>query len=189
MSLKVPQCDARFHSQSFCKLNSINSKDAFLILTSSVYKDSIHLATPPRIVCDSRQADTCTIYFNIWDLQTGPWIKSFVDRSLNVGSVVCFFCKVSIKIGAPLCTHCYLWGHNMNYCNSSRVVCPICNGLHNEDNHCALAACCKGHPKQNPPVPPTADEEPCPHSAFCKNCSKLHAVNSSRGCSRDGGEV
>jgi len=101
----------------FCKLigmpflyggKPINPKDGFLILSSSVYKDSIHLATPPRIVHDSRHADTCSIYFDIWDLQTGFWMKSFVDCSLNVGSVVCFFHKASIKIGTPLCTCCFL---------------------------------------------------------------------------------
>jgi len=103
-------------SHSFCKLigvpflhngNPINLKDASLILASSVYKDSIRLAVPSRIVRNSRRADTCSIYFNIWDSQTGSWMKSFVDRSLNVGNVICFFCKASMKIGAPLCTHCY----------------------------------------------------------------------------------
>jgi len=56
-------------SWSFCKLigvlflcggNPINLKDASLILAFSVYKDNICLATPPRIVCDSRWADTVT---------------------------------------------------------------------------------------------------------------------------------
>jgi len=79
-------------------------------------------------------------------------MKSFIDCSLNVGNMVCFFRKASMKIGLPLYTHCYSWGHNMNYCNSSHVVCPICMGPHCEDNHHALAACCKGHPKQDPPV-------------------------------------
>jgi len=81
-------------------------------------------------------------------------MKSFINHSLNVGNVVCFFCKVSIKIGAPLYTRCYSWGHNTNYCNSFHMVCPICDGPHHEDNHHTLAACCKGHPKQVPPVPP-----------------------------------
>ena len=109
------QCEVP-SSHSFCKLigmlflhgsNPINSKGASLILSSSVYKDSICLATPPRIVRDSRQADTCTIYFDIWDSQTGSRMKSFVDHSLNVGTVVCFFQKASMKIGLPQCTRCY----------------------------------------------------------------------------------
>ena len=171
----------------FCKLigvlflhggNPINSKDASLILFSSGYKDSICLATPPRIVRDSRQADICTIYFDIWDSQTGSQMKFFIDYSLNVGTVVCFFWKASMKIELPQCTRCYSWGHNMNYCNSTWVICPICIGPHHEENYWALAACCKGHPKQVPPVPPTADGEPCPHLALCKNCGKPHAANS-----------
>jgi len=130
------QCEV-LSSCSFCKLigvpflygsNPINSKDASLILASSVYKDSICLAAPHRIVHDSRHADICSIYFDIWDLQTGFQMKSFIDHSLNVGNVVCFFCKASMKIGLPLYTCCYSWGHNTNYCNSSCMVCPICNG-------------------------------------------------------------
>ena len=57
-----------------------------------------------------------------------------------------------MKIGAPLCTRCYSWGHNMSYCNSFRMVCPICDGPHCEDNHCALATCCKSHPVKVCPV-------------------------------------
>ena len=58
-------------SRSFCKLmdvpflrggKPITPKDAKIILRSTVYKDSICLAAPPRIVCDSRRADTCTVY-------------------------------------------------------------------------------------------------------------------------------
>ena len=103
-------------SCSFCKLigvlflhsgNPIDSKDASLILTSSVYKNSFCLAAPPRIVHNSRQADTCSIYFDIWNSQTGSRMKFFIDHSLNVGNMVCFFCKASMKIGAPLCTCCY----------------------------------------------------------------------------------
>jgi len=153
--------------------NPINSKDASLILASSVCKDSIRLAAPPRIVHDSKWADTCSIYFDIWDLQTGSWMKFFIDHSLNVGNMVCFFRKASIKIGAPLYTRCYSWGHNTNYCNFSHMVCPICDG-----SHCALATCCKGHLKQVPPVPPTINGEPCPHLALCKNWGKPHAANS-----------
>ena len=82
---------------------------------------------------------TCSIYFDIWDLQTGSQMKSFVNHSLNVGNVVCFFCKASMKIGAPLCTRCYSWGHNTNHCNSSCMVCPICDGPHHEDNHPATS--------------------------------------------------
>jgi len=175
-------------SRSFCKLigvpfirrdNPITSKDAEAILSSSVFKDSICLAAPPQIVCNSRCADTCTVYFDIWDSQTGSRMKSFVDCSLNVGTMVCYFRKESMKIGMPYCTRCCSWGHNTNYCNSRRVFGPICQGPHCEINHCALAACCKGHPKQVPPVPPTTNDAPCPHIAICKNCGKPHAANSS----------
>jgi len=71
---------------------------------------------------------------------------------------------------------CYC-GHHL-HSTSTCVICPICMGPHREENHWALAACYKGHPKQVPPVPPTADGGPCPHLALCKNFSKPHAANS-----------
>jgi len=140
----------------------INSKDASLILASSVYKDSICLAAPLRIVHDSRWADTYTIYFDIWDSQTGSRMKSFIDRSLNIGSMVCFFCKASMKIGVPLCICCYLWGHNMNYCNSSRMVCPICNGPHCEDTTMLLQPGARATPNRTPLFPLLLMENPAP---------------------------
>jgi len=119
------------------------SREALNFVSPSVYKDSICLATPPRIVCNSRHANTCSIYFDIWNSQTGFWMKSFVNHSFNMGGMVCFFCKAFMKIGTPLCICCFSWGYNTNFCNSSHVVCPICNDPHHEDNYHALAACCK----------------------------------------------
>ena len=96
----------------------------------------------------------------------------------DVGLVICFFRKASMKIGMPLCTHCCLWGHTTNFCNSTRIFCPICMGPHHEENHCSLSACCKGRPHLDPPVPPTANGAPCPHPALCRNCFKPYAANS-----------
>ena len=85
-----------------------------------------------------------------------------------------------MKIGMPLCIRCCLWGHNTNFCNSTRVFCPICMGPHCEKNHCSLSACCKERPHLDPSIPSTANGVPCPHPALCQNCSKAHAANSSR---------
>ena len=66
------QCEV-LSLHSFCKLigvlflcggKPINPKDASLILSSSVYKESICLATSLRIVCDSRWAKK--VIFTVW---------------------------------------------------------------------------------------------------------------------------
>ena len=139
------------------------------------------LAALPRIVRDSRSADSCTVFFDIWDSQKGSRMKTFINRSFNIGRVVCFFRKASPHIGVPYCSRCCSWSHNLDYCRSLRMVFPICMGPHCEDNHRAFAACCKGKPNHVLPVPPTADGEPCPHAAYCLNCGKPHATNS-RSC-------
>jgi len=83
----------------------------------------------------------------------------------------------NIKIrGVPFCSCCSSWGHNLDYCWSIRVVCPICMGPHRESNHRAFAASCKGKPNHVPPVPPTTDGEPCPHPASAKNSPSQQAT-------------
>ena len=169
--------------RSFCKLinasgNCLTPVDAERFLLNSVHKDNIRLAAPPRVIRDSRTTDACTIYFDIWDSQKGSQMHTFVNRSINAGSLVCFFRWTSPKIGVPFCSHCSSWVHNLDYCQSIHVVCPISMGPHHESNHCAFAACCKGKPNHVPPVPPTTDGEPCPHPAYCLNCGKPHATNS-----------
>ena len=92
--------------------------------------------------------------FNIWDSQTRFRMKTFVNRSVNIGLAICFFRKASMKIGMPLCPHCCLWGHNTNFCNSTCIFCPICMGPHCKENHRSLSACCKGCPHLDPPSLP-----------------------------------
>ena len=76
-------------SRSFCKLinvlfinasgNCLTPVDAERFLLNSVHKDNICLAAPPRIVRNSRTADACTIYFDIWNSQKGSWMRMFMN--------------------------------------------------------------------------------------------------------------
>jgi hypothetical protein len=159
-------------------LPALTPDDARRSLSSSVYADHIQLAAPPRIVRDSKTSDTCTIFFDIWDSQTGSRMKAFVGRSVNIRGAACVFRPARVNVGVPFCQRCCLWGHSQDKCNSPRVVCPICMGPHREESHRSFAACCKGAPKANPPVPPTADGVSCPHPPRCINCGRSHAANS-----------
>jgi len=111
---------------SFCQLinapfispsgNCMTLADTKRFLLNSAHKDNIRLAASPRFVCDSRTTNACTIYFDIWDSQKGPWMRTFVNQSINIGRSVCFFQWASPKIGVPFCSHCSSWGHNLDYC-------------------------------------------------------------------------
>jgi len=57
--------------------------DTERFLLNSVHKDNIRLAAPSRIICDSRTADACTIYFDIWNSQKGSQMCMFVNRSAS----------------------------------------------------------------------------------------------------------
>ena len=158
-------------SRSFCKLvgvpffrecKLITHKDAEDIILSSIFCKNIHLTASPQVICDSKRMDGCTIYFNIWDSQMGSQMKTFINCSLNVGQAFCFFRRAAMKIGLPLCTCCYYWCCNLNFCNSFHAFCPICTELYHEENHHQLAGYCKSNPKATLLVPPTTDGDPCP---------------------------
>ncbi|KAH9477042.1 hypothetical protein JR316_0010958 [Psilocybe cubensis] len=56
------------------------------------------------------------------------------------------------------------------------MQCPRCSGLHKNEEHCAVAKCCKGNPNVDPPILPTPEGKECPHTPRCPNCGKLHAA-------------
>ncbi|KDR65316.1 hypothetical protein GALMADRAFT_148783 [Galerina marginata CBS 339.88] len=49
-----------------------------------------------------------------------------------------------------------------------------------EEQHRGHAACCKGAPKANPPIPPTPVGQACPHHHRCSNCKKEHPATSNK---------
>jgi len=155
-------------------------EDALRDLSSSVHSDYIHLAAPPRVVHDSRRADSCCIYFDIWDSQSGSRSCYLSDRSIPMAGVARVISPAHINMGVPFCTRCMLWGHPESACLSPRPFCPLCRGPHSKDHHRSMAQCCKGSSKANPPIPPTGDDLPCPHPSTCLNCGKPHPTDSVR---------
>src|SRR5262249_30113295 len=76
------------------------------------------------------------------------------------------------------CGRCHHWGHLDSQCNSKGNICARCDGPHKTVHHRILAACCKPHPKANPPQEGTPAGEDCPHPARCCNCGGTHPSDS-----------
>ena len=149
-------------------------------LAASPLANHLPLASAPRPVRNSRSADTATVWFEIWDSQTGANASVVVYHRIHIEGAVCSIRRAQAQPGVPLCGRCWCWGHSTQACRRQAIVCPRCGGPHKVENHRALASCCKGHPKASPPIPPTPAGQPCPHQAHCRNCDGAHAADDRR---------
>ena len=159
---KWPWCKARTQKNSGLRRVMSSLSDSIPFLRSACLDKASVLAMSEPALC-SRWKSKCNKYI----AQHACHLFSF----LAIIKYSRFWWSVQI-------THCCLWGHNTNFCNSTRIFSPICMGPHHKENHCSLSVCCKGCSHLNPPIPPTADGTPCPHLALCWNCGKTHAANS-----------
>ena len=140
--------------------------------------DKIQLASSPHPMCNSWAADTATVWFDIWDLQSGVSAYAIKDRTVWVDGAPCCIRCATVQPGVPLCQWCWAWGHPTQVCRRQSISCLKCGGPHREENHRSVANCCKGKPNAKPdPIPPTPTGTPCPHTSYCHNCDGAHAAN------------
>ena len=134
------------------------------------------LCSPPRIQCDSAQADSCTIFMDVANSKTGTCSKRLVGKSLSIDGKHCPINAATLRTGTPVCQNCWTWGHPTFACKSRLARCPICTGPHEKANHCQFAGCC--HPKDKTKWTPA--DQPCPPPSRCVNCGKDHAADSAK---------
>ena len=136
----------------------------------------------PRLDRNSRNSDTCTVYFDIYDSRGGIRLQSLKGRSFMFGSHNLTFQPAEPRVGVPVCPKCWRYGHRLAVCPFKTQICAQCSGPHRTENHRVLGACCKAQPKANPPLEATPEGHPCPHKPRCVNCGLDHQ-SSSRVCS------
>jgi hypothetical protein len=137
----------------------------YLPVTPQAVKDLI-LSTPwksginffqdglPCIERSSSHLDTCTVYFDIYDLRGGLRLHALKGRSFMYSAHELTFHVALPRVGVPICTKCWRFGHLFAVCPFRAQLCAHCAGPHHTDHHCALGAGCKAQPKANPPVRP-----------------------------------
>jgi hypothetical protein len=135
------------------------------------------LASPPRITRNTKDSDSCTVWFNLWDLQNGKRAVPLVNRWINIGGWTSTIRATSMHPGMPQCHNCWCWGHPTHKCYTHVLCCPKCGGAHCLENHRSHGSCCKAHPKMNPPREATAVREPCTHTFKCLNCKGDHQAD------------
>jgi hypothetical protein len=171
------------------QLDPVNG--GYLPVTPQAVKDLI-LSTPwksginffqdslPRIERSSSHSDTCTVYFDIYDSRGGLRLHALKGRSFMYGAHELTFCIALPRVGVPICTKCWRFGHRFVVCPFRAQLCAHCAGPHHTDHHRVLGACCKAQPKANPPRAATPGGNPCPHPARCVNCGLDHMSNDTK---------
>jgi hypothetical protein len=141
----------------------------------------INLAAPPRLVKESEGSTVVTAYFDIWDTSTGARSRCLHGKRIIALGRECFIRGTTPQVGVPICQKCWKWGHSAHVCHENHR-CARCRQPHRTDEHRLRASCCKGQPKNDPPVPPTPAVMPCPHKHRCLACRKEGHPVTDRKC-------
>ncbi|KAF9539557.1 hypothetical protein CPC08DRAFT_770952 [Agrocybe pediades] len=84
---------------------------------------------------------------------SGARAKKLINQSVMVCGIHCFIREATVHISVPICQRCWKWGHSEAGCRQCAAICPHCMGPHRLEEHWAVAKCCKGNAKVNPPIP------------------------------------
>jgi hypothetical protein len=151
------------------------------VMQLSAHCSRFLLASNVQVVTNSRQVDTSTAFFEVWDSRSGSLAWSLIRRTVQFGRWSLCIVETRAMPGVPVCQRCWRWGHPTALCKAKSAVCSMCKEPHHTEHHCEMASCCWGNAKANPPIVPTPQGEPCPHSKRCPNCGEAH-VASDRKC-------
>jgi hypothetical protein len=90
------------------------------LLTMKRYEvaDNFVLAGPPQVARNTRDSDSCTVWFDLWDLQNGKRAVPFVNHRINIKGWISTIRATQMHPGIPQCHNCWRWGHPTHKCYS-----------------------------------------------------------------------
>ncbi|KXN84951.1 1,2-dihydroxy-3-keto-5-methylthiopentene dioxygenase 1, partial [Leucoagaricus sp. SymC.cos] len=116
------------HSWSYLKVvdvsffkadgQQVTVDDVWAVMGKSHMASLFTLANSPQVMCNSRCADTATVWFDVLDSQSGTTAKHLIGSSFQFGPASCFVHAARSHSGVPLCQHCWHWGHSTRACCS-----------------------------------------------------------------------
>ena len=176
--LKIVQAPA-FRNPSLppTPANSTTMEDVLKAMSDSPMRQIFDekLAGPPRVARVANKSSEATIYFEIWDSQTGFTASKLINKKIPILHRVGIIVGASAErgAGAPFCDRCCRFGHTNQGCRAVAPVCPRCTGPHTGPEHRMFAGCCKG-------ADPTVTTCPHRHLDRCVNCGGPHAATDRR---------
>ncbi|KAK1216913.1 hypothetical protein PQX77_020444 [Marasmius sp. AFHP31] len=87
--------------------------------SSPLREDLGCISGKPRVVHNSNKSTMATVYFNVFDSQTGTRAKRLIDRQLHIFGRSCYIRATASNPGTPICQRCCRWGHSANSCRMS----------------------------------------------------------------------
>ncbi|KXN84385.1 hypothetical protein AN958_12670 [Leucoagaricus sp. SymC.cos] len=155
----------------------VTADDVWTVMGKSHMASFFTLANSLWVMCNSRHADTATMWFDMLDSQSGATAKCLIGSSFQFGLASCFVHTACSHSSVPLCQRCWCWGHLTRACCSQAPQCLQCAGPHTEAGHCDYASCCRGSSSVKPPQEPTPMGAPCLHAVRCVNCKGEHSTS------------
>jgi hypothetical protein len=64
------------------------------------------LAGPPQVTRNTRDSDSCTVWFDLWDSQNGKRAVPLVNCRINIGGWTSTIWATQIHLGVPQCHNC-----------------------------------------------------------------------------------
>jgi hypothetical protein len=117
----------------------------------------------PRIMRNSRNSDTCTVWVDIHDTISGSYAKGLIGQYIPIAGINCRIAGAKPHAGLLQCTRCLKWGHHYSRCRTLAVRCPLCTGPHTEANHSNCVA------------PTSVERRRCLNCASAKKSKHDHA--------------
>ena len=168
-----PKCDEKTG-----RLIPLTTEQIAAILAKAPFTKDFHYYenSGPCTSSNSARSDTCTVWFDIADLHAGLNLCNLVGRNFMYGKHCLVVSPADCRSGVLQCNRCWRFGHRSDtcVCPLKGKICPICSETHTLKFHRALALCCQGQLKHNPPIPATPEGEDCFHAGKCVNCHGDH---------------
>jgi hypothetical protein len=118
----------------------------------------------PRVMRNSRNSDTCTVWVDIHDTISGSFARGLIGQYIPIAGENCRIVGAKPHAGLIQCTRCLKWGHHYSRCRALALRCPLCSGPHTQANHTKCVA------------PTSVERRHCLNCASAKRGNHQHAA-------------
>ncbi|KAF5323048.1 hypothetical protein D9611_009315 [Ephemerocybe angulata] len=110
----------------------IKPEDIARAFEASPLRSDLVLASPPRVVRNSKSSTRCDVFFDIWDSQQGFHAQRLIKSCTHLPRDPTKFDqllsnRVPLPAPHPLCQTCWKWGHPTKACQG-RLRCGLPHG-------------------------------------------------------------
>jgi hypothetical protein len=106
------------HIPFFINNEPIKPKFVAEVMKHHELADNFVLTSPLRVMRNTRDSDSCMVWFDLWDSQNSKWAVPLVNCRINIGGWTSTIQTTQMHLGVPQCHNCWRWGHSTHKCYS-----------------------------------------------------------------------